>query len=156
MGKSISDANNIRVVRLEHCGELANRHARHEEVTRYTGNGAGRVVLDAHRGDLGGIAFYSDDPMTEMNFRSAPGDPTCDLFPHLTGSEFGIQKAFNQAGFRPSLSGIRCRTPTTGNRVHNRFSDGKSFDALSAPFRRNLLAPDPPDFLGVVLEKSPV
>ena len=156
VGKPIRNAKHVGIVGLEHGGKLTNRHGRHEKITRYAPDRTGRVVLDADGCHCGRVALNSNDAVSEVNIRSAQRDLAGDLFPHLAGTEFWIKEALDQAGLRALLCGIGRGARETRERVHYRFRNGESFDALSAPFRRYLLATDPPDFFGIVLEKSPV
>src|SRR4051812_46468 len=77
-----------------------------------------------------------------------------DLLPHLAGAEFGIEELLDETGLGRLLADRFVAGDEFLRGVGDGLRDRNAFDPLGAPLRRDLIARDAPDLLGVILEEG--
>src|SRR6185437_1508834 len=102
------------------------------------------------------IAMDGRDAVAQIQLSAANQHPRGGLLPHLPGAELRVEKALDQTRLGAFLRGVRDGPEGFGQCMPERFADRKAFDALRAPFRRDLRAGYSPDLLGGVLEEGAV
>src|ERR1700693_4688159 len=80
------------------------------------------------------------------------------MLPKLTGAKLGIKELLNQRGLGLLLSNVAgsASTESISKNMGRHGLQRKALDALSPPFRADLVARDAPNLLCVGLEKSAI
>ena len=93
----LRDPQQLGIVGLQHRDQILNRQGRYKVIAGNAPHRSIRLIPHQHGAHPVRLAFQRDHAMPQMNFTAARAYTPRDLFPHLAGTELGVQESLDQA-----------------------------------------------------------